>query len=94
MQNTRLAAGQLRRIALVLGLAAVLAAVCAADAPGVSAPNPTGMRGEELCQIAAFAGAHPRTRVLEFSEVNPPYDIDLRTCRLAAVAPESAANWA
>ena len=36
--------------------------VRAADAPGVSAPNPTGLSGDELCEIAAFAGAHPHTR--------------------------------
>ena len=60
--------------------------VCAADAPGVSAPNPTGLRGDELCQIAALAGADARTRLVEFSEVNPAYDIDQRTSRLAAVA--------
>jgi formiminoglutamase len=60
--------------------------VCAADAPGVSAPNPTGLRGDELCQIAMLAGADARTRLAEFSEVNPAYDIDQRTSRLAAVA--------
>lgn len=60
--------------------------VCAADAPGVSAPNPLGMRAEEFCQIAALAGAEPRTRLIEISEVNPAFDIDGRTCRLAAVA--------
>jgi formiminoglutamase len=60
--------------------------VCAADAPGVSAPNPVGLRGDELCQIAAIAGTDPRTRVVEFSEVNPTYDLDLRTSRLTAVA--------
>lgn len=60
--------------------------VRAADAPGVSAPNPLGMSAEEFCLIAGLAGAHPRTRLIEISEVNPAYDIDQRTCRLAAVA--------
>jgi formiminoglutamase len=60
--------------------------VRAADAPGVSAPNPTGLSGDELCMIAQMAGSDPRTRLLEISEVNPNYDIDRRTCRLAAVA--------
>ncbi len=59
--------------------------VRAADAPGVSAPNPTGMIGEELCEIAAVAGGTFRSRLLEITEVNPTYDIDQRTCRLAAV---------
>jgi formiminoglutamase len=57
-----------------------------ADAPGVSAPNPTGLSGNDLCVIAAIAGADPRTRLVEFSEVNPSFDVDGRTCRLAAVA--------
>jgi formiminoglutamase len=59
--------------------------VRAADAPGVSAPNPTGLSGDELCEIAALAGAHPHTRLVEISEVNPTFDVDLCTCRLAAL---------
>ncbi|NJN18140.1 MAG: arginase [Oscillochloris sp.] len=60
--------------------------VRAADAPGVSAPNPLGMSGEEFCLIAEIAGGEPRTRLIEISEVNPQYDIDGRTARLAATA--------
>lgn len=60
--------------------------VCAADAPGVSAPNPLGMSGAELCELAELAGADPRTRLVEISEVCPAHDIDQRTSRLAAVA--------
>jgi formiminoglutamase len=59
--------------------------VRASDAPGVSAPNPIGLFGDELCAIAALAGSDPRTRLLELSEVNPAFDVDQRTCRLAAV---------
>jgi formiminoglutamase len=55
------------------------------DAPGVSALNPTGLTGEEVCEIATLAGADPRTRIFEITEVNPHYDIDDRTCRLAGV---------
>jgi formiminoglutamase len=61
-------------------------AVTAAEAPGVSAPNPLGMSGEEFCTLMNLAGAEPRTRLIELSEVNPTYDIDMRTSRLAAVA--------
>lgn len=61
-------------------------AVNAADAPGVSAPNALGLAGFEFCQIAALAGQDIRTRLLEISEVNPVYDIDSRTSRLAAAA--------
>ncbi|MCL5995740.1 MAG: formimidoylglutamase [Chloroflexi bacterium] len=60
--------------------------VRAADAPGVSAPNPMGLSGEELCMIAGMAGADVRTRLVEFSEVNPGFDLDGRTCRLTAIA--------
>ncbi|MGB9736703.1 formimidoylglutamase [Chloroflexus sp.] len=59
--------------------------VQAAEAPGVSAPNPLGMRGEELVALATLAGAEPRTRLIEVSELNPTYDDDDRTARLAAV---------
>ncbi|MFN3374601.1 MAG: arginase family protein, partial [Chloroflexus sp.] len=52
----------------------------------VSAPNPLGMRGDELVALAMVAGADSRTRLIEFSELNPQYDIDDRTARLAAVA--------
>lgn len=60
--------------------------VCAADAPGVSAPNPTGLSAEDLCAIAEFAGRDPRSRILEITEVNPDFDLDNRTARLAAIA--------
>jgi formiminoglutamase len=57
-----------------------------ADAPGVSAPNVLGLTADELCQIASEAGRDQRSRLFEITEVNPAYDIDARTCRLAAAA--------
>lgn len=60
--------------------------VCSADAPGVSAPNALGISAHELITIAKIAGSNPRTRLFEVTEVNPLYDIDDRTSRLAAVA--------
>lgn len=60
--------------------------VRASDAPGVSAPNPTGLTADEFCQIAEIAGRDERTRVVEFTEVNPAYDVDAHTSRLTAVA--------
>jgi formiminoglutamase len=60
--------------------------VKAADAPGVSAPNPLGLTAAELCQITRIAGRDPRSRIIEFTEVNPEFDIDQRTCRLTATA--------
>ncbi len=60
--------------------------VNAAEAPGVSAPNALGLSGAELCELARLAGAEPRTRIVEFSELNPAFDVDGRTARLAAAA--------
>jgi formiminoglutamase len=60
--------------------------VSASDAPGVSAPNPIGLSGAEFCDIATLAGSDSRSSVFEISEVNPTYDLDQRTARLAAVA--------
>ena len=59
--------------------------VRAADAPGVSAPNPTGLDGRDLTELAELAGGDKRSRVFEISEVNPEFDVDDRTSRLAAV---------
>jgi formiminoglutamase len=60
--------------------------VNAAEAPGVSAPNPLGLSGAELCELATLAGAESRTRIVEFSEMNPAFDLDGRTARLSAAA--------
>ena len=56
------------------------------DAPGVSTPNPLGLTSEEYCLLADIAGHDDRTRVVEFSNVNPACDVDSLTSRLAAVA--------
>ncbi|MEJ2616002.1 MAG: formimidoylglutamase [Ignavibacteriaceae bacterium] len=55
------------------------------DAPGVSAPNPVGFSIEEALLIAETAGSDKRTKIFEISEVNPKFDIDNKTCRLAAL---------
>jgi len=61
-------------------------AVRAADAPGVSAPSPIGLTAEEFCGLAKLAGEKPNTKIIEFTEVNPNFDIDDRTARLVAIA--------
>ena len=61
-------------------------AVRAADAPGVSAPLPVGLTAEEFIEIAKFAGENRQTRIIEFTEMNPLFDIDNRTAKLVAVA--------
>ncbi len=80
-----------------------LDSVRASDAPGVSAPSPIGLTAEQICRIATLAGRDARTRLIEVSEVNPTYDVDGRTSRLAAlllmhalveIAPRATGGWA
>jgi formiminoglutamase len=59
--------------------------VRACDAPGVSASLPIGFSAEEICHIASIAGKRKRSKLLEITEVNPDYDIDGRTAKLAAL---------
>jgi formiminoglutamase len=61
-------------------------AVRAADAPGSSAPSPVGLTAEEFCALATAAGKSSNTKIIEFTEVNPNFDIDNRTAKLAAIA--------
>lgn len=56
------------------------------DAPGTSAPSPLGLRAGEFIQIVKYAASLSNTRMIEFSEVNPTYDVDDRTSRLVAIA--------
>lgn len=63
-----------------------LDAVRASDAPGVSAPSPIGLLADEFCDLAAVAGFQPNTRIIEFTEVNPQFDVDDRTAKLVAIA--------
>jgi len=55
------------------------------DAPGVSAGYPVGLTAEEAVLIAEIAGADTATRVFEISELNPEFDIDNQTSKLAAM---------
>lgn len=61
-----------------------LDAVRAADAPGVSAINPTGLTAREVVRLMQLAGAAPVVQQLEIMELNPTHDVDGRTARLAA----------
>ena len=61
-------------------------AVNAADAPGVSAPSPIGLSGFDFCESAKLAGTCRNTKIIEFTEVNPNFDVDNRTSKLVAVA--------
>lgn len=63
-----------------------LDAVRSADAPGVSAPSPLGLRAGEFIQLVKYAASLANTRIIEFTEVNPRFDIDNRTAKLVAIA--------
>ncbi len=60
--------------------------VRASDAPGVSAPSPIGLTAEEFINLAGFAGSLEKTKIIEFTEVNPNFDVDNRTAKLVAIA--------
>jgi formiminoglutamase len=60
--------------------------VQAADVPGVSAPNPLGLRGQEVIAAARHAGAAPRVASFDLVEINPRLDHDGRSARWAALA--------
>jgi len=58
--------------------------VRAADVPGVSAPNPVGLGGDEVAEWARAAGADPAVSSFELVEINPELDLDGRSARWAA----------
>ncbi|MFM9905330.1 MAG: formimidoylglutamase [Pyrinomonadaceae bacterium] len=60
-------------------------AVRSADAPGTSAPSPLGLRAGEFIQLVKYAASLANTKIIEFSEVNPTFDIDNRTTKLVAI---------
>ena len=61
-----------------------LDAVQGSEAPGVSASYPTGLRADDLLKAAHFAGLRQKTKAIDIVEVNPKYDFDGRTSKLAA----------
>ena len=56
-----------------------------ADAPGTSAPSPLGLKAGEFIQLLKYAASLANTKIIEFSEANPTYDIDNRTSKLVAI---------
>ncbi|MGI8494632.1 MAG: formimidoylglutamase [Pyrinomonadaceae bacterium] len=59
--------------------------VRASDAPGVSAPSPIGLRSSEFLTLVKFAASLVNTKIIEFTEVNPNFDVDDRTSKLVAI---------
>lgn len=62
-----------------------LDAVRGCDAPGVSASYPTGLTADEVLKIGRYVGQQSKTGMIDVVEVNPTYDLDDRTSRLAAL---------
>lgn len=60
-------------------------AVRSSDAPGTSAPSPLGLRAGEFITLVKYAASLANTKIIEFSEVNPNFDIDDRTTKLVAI---------
>src|SRR5687767_2518389 len=58
----------------------------ASDAPGSSKPSPLGLRAGEFITLVKYAASLANTKLIEFSEVNPKYDIDNSTTKLVAIA--------
>jgi len=56
----------------------------ASFAPGVSATNPNGWSPDLAGRWAEAAGRHPAVRCMDIMELNPAFDPDGRTARLAA----------
>ncbi len=54
------------------------------EAPGVSAPNPSGFSAKEMELMASIAGKDKRVRAIDIMETNPTQDYDNQTSRLAA----------
>ncbi|MCS7229635.1 MAG: formimidoylglutamase [Candidatus Kryptonium sp.] len=59
-------------------------AVRNSDAPGVSATYPDGLAAEEVLKIALYCGLNLNVKVLDIVEINPEFDIDGKTSRLAS----------
>ncbi len=63
-----------------------ISAVRQSDAPGNPNPSPHGFYGEQLCQLARFAGMSDKVSTMLFSEYNPTYDRDGQTAHMMAHA--------
>jgi formiminoglutamase len=55
------------------------------DVPGVSAPNPVGVIGEDILFCARFAGRSPAVSSFDLVEINPRFDRDGQSARWAAL---------
>lgn len=60
-------------------------AVRSADAPGTSEPSPLGLRAGEFITLVKYAASLANTKLIEFTDVNPEFDVDDRTTKLVAI---------
>ena len=61
-----------------------ISSVKQSDAPGYYNPSPNGFYGEELCQMARYAGLGEKVSSFGIFEVNPKFDNNHQTSHLAA----------
>lgn len=61
-----------------------VSAVRMADAPGYYHAGPNGFAGEEMCQIARYAGLSDKVSSIGIYEYNPHYDNGSQTAQLIA----------
>lgn len=61
-----------------------ISSVKQSDAPGFVNPSPNGFYGEEICQIARYAGLGEKVSSFGVYEVNPGFDSNNQTSHLAA----------
>jgi len=61
-----------------------MSAIRMADSPAHFSPSPNGFTGEELCQLARYAGLSDKLTSFGIYELNPLYDHRYQSCQLAA----------
>ncbi|MFL5241986.1 MAG: formimidoylglutamase [Gemmataceae bacterium] len=59
--------------------------VRSSEMPGVSAPNPSGLSGEEVQACLRLAGSLPQVTSLDLVEINPLHDRDGQSARWGAL---------
>ncbi len=61
-----------------------IGAIKHSDAPARQSSSPNGLYADEACQIARYAGLSDNISNFGIFEINPKYDINEITCRLAS----------
>ena len=63
-----------------------ISAVRQSDAPAAASPSPHGLYGEQLCQLARYAGMSDKTTCFGLFEMVPVHDRDEQTAHMLAHA--------